>query len=83
MNMEIVYNQMLRGVTDREQIKERTGLSLEQIQHALANLHKKKRISVERVIKKRNSPYNIYTLNPQAPKRNIFSNVNSIFNVRA
>jgi len=80
MTMEIVYNCMLSGITDRERIVKKTGMSRRQVQAALSSLYRQGKLAVASVETiGRNKQYT-YTVG-QNPS--IFSNVNSIFNVGA
>lgn len=78
MTMEIVYNCMLLGITDRERIVKKTGMSRRQVQAALSSLYRQGKLAVASVETiGRNKQYT-YTV---GQKPSIFSNVNSIFNV--
>ena len=81
MSMEVVYNLMARGITDRKEISYKTGMNNRQVQAALNNLYKKGRLSIQEVRKVKGNDFYIYTINKQAPKANVFSGVSFIFNV--
>ena len=80
MSMEIVYNCMLFGITDREKIMKRTGLSKLQVQSALSSLYRNGKLAIKGTHKVgRNDQYDYEV----SKKPSIFSGVNSIFNVGA
>ena len=81
MSMEVVYNLMARGITDRKEISHKTGMNNRQVQAALNNLYKKGRLSIQEVLTVKGKDFYIYTINKQAPKANVFSGVSFIFNV--
>lgn len=82
MNIEVIFDCIKRGIVDRQEMEKRTGLTRKQVNGALAQLYRNKRIKPKETLKVRGNPYHVFEVNGSF-KKHIFDGVNSIFNVGA
>jgi hypothetical protein len=82
MSKQQVYELMEQGITCRKEISQRTGLTRKQVNGALAQLYRNKRIKPKETLTIRGNPYHVFEVN-SGFKKHIFDGVNSIFNVGA
>ena len=82
MNLEVIFDCLKRGIVDRGEMEKRTGLTRKQVNGALGQLHKSKRIKVKETLTVRGQAFHVFEVNG-CFKKHIFDGVNSIFNVGA